>query len=106
MRKAAAKTTTELEDVEQSIIAETAKRQFIWATANLGGRLAITVVVPIVAGVKLDEHFHSAPSLTLGGFFIAVAAGCAAVWSTVKEVNAAQASEEANTKRRKPKRVK
>lgn len=95
MKKAAGRTTTELEDVEQSIIALNAKRQFLWATANLGGRLAITVVIPIVSGVKLDEHFKSEPWFTLLGLLVAAVAGCAAVWSTVQQVNRQQAEDEA-----------
>jgi hypothetical protein len=102
MKKAAGKTTTELESVEQEMIALNARSQFLAATANMGFRLAITVVIPIVLGVKLDEHFHSAPSYTLTGLFLAAAAGSAAVWSTVKQVNQQQVDEtNANSKRRR-----
>jgi F0F1-type ATP synthase assembly protein I len=103
MRKAAAK-TTELDDVEQKLVALNAKSQFLAATTNMGFRLAITVVIPIVVGVKLDERFHSAPSMTLAGIFIAAGAGSAAVWSTIKEVNRQQAAEEAESKTRRAKK--
>ena len=103
MGKAAAskKTTTADDQVQQYMDALTAKRQFVTATANMGWRLAITVVIPIVAGVKIDEHFHSSPSYTLTGCILAAAAGSAAVWSTIKEVQKEQAEEE---KMNKPKR--
>lgn len=82
--------------VEDLLLKQAAKTQFLTSTANLGWRLAITVVIPLVAGVKLDEKFNSSPSWTLTGMFIAVAAGCAAVWATIKEVNKQQAEAENN----------
>lgn len=93
MRKAAGKTTN-IDDVEQKLAAQIAKRQFLSATSNMGWRLAFTVVIPIVAAVKADEHFHTSPSFTLLGLMIAATAGCAAVWATVKEVTREQAEDE------------
>ncbi len=101
MGKAAAKviTTTQIDPVnakvEQAAAAFGAKQQFISSTFNMGWRLAITVVVPIVAGVKIDEHFRSSPSFTLVGLMLAVVAGSAAVWTTIKQVNQQQASDAA-----------
>ncbi|MES2971244.1 MAG: AtpZ/AtpI family protein [Patescibacteria group bacterium] len=99
MRKAAAKTTS-IDSLEQNIIALSAKRQFLAATTNMGFRLAVTVVIPIVAGVKIDERFKSAPSFTLLGLMIATVAGCAAVWATIKEVNQEQAEQDSKSKKR------
>lgn len=90
MRKGAGKTTG-IDGVEQKLAAQIAKRQFIAATSNMGWRLAITVIIPIVAGVKIDEYINTSPSFTLLGLMIAAAAGCAAVWATVKEVSREQA---------------
>lgn len=96
MKKAAAQrdeTTTaaqdELDRKLQSINTR-AKQQFFGATFTLGWRLAITVLIPLIAGIKLDQHFHTSPSYTLAGFMIAAAAGASAVWSTVKEVDKEQ----------------
>ena len=94
MRKAAGKTTS-IDDVEQNLAAQMAKRQFLAATSNMGWRLAMTVVIPIVGGVKADEYFKTSPSFTLLGLMIAATAGCAAVWATVKEVTREQAGTEA-----------
>ncbi len=105
MKKAAAKremtTTVAHDEVEEFLNVQAAKSQFMFATANMGFRLAVTVVVPIVAGVKLDEHFHSAPSLTLTGLFIAVGAGASAVWATIKQVNEEQAKADAEAAKQK-----
>ena len=103
MRKAAAKTTN-LEDMERNIIALSAKRQFLAATTNMGFRLAVTVVIPIVAGVKIDERYHTSPSFTLLGLMLAAFAGCAAVWGTIKEVNQQQL--ELDTTRKRERRIK
>lgn len=92
MGKAAAKrgmTTTPATDELDTRLAEiNARALFVGATVNLGWRLAITVVVPLVAGVKLDDRFGTEPWLTLAGLTLAVFAGTAAVWATVKEANA------------------
>ena len=98
MRKAAAKVTTTIDPVDAKI--EQASRmlagqQLMGASLNMGWRLAVTVVVPIVGGVKIDEHFHTSPSYTLVGLMLAAVAGSAAVWTTIKQVNKEQADEEA-----------
>lgn len=103
-RAAAKKTTTTIEsELQQIADMQTARSQFLSATLNMGWRLAITVVIPIVLGVKLDERFNTAPSLTLLGLFIATTAGCMAVWSTIQEINKEQA-EEAKVKKVKGRR--
>ena len=104
MRKAARKTTN-IDTMEQNLAATVAKRQFIAATSNMGWRLAVTVIVPIVGGVKLDDYFNTTPSFTLLGLMLATVAGCAAVWATVKEVNREQAENVVVKTKRRVKRV-
>jgi F0F1-type ATP synthase assembly protein I len=97
-KQAAKKTTSQgvlEDDLDQIAASMAARQQFMSSALNMSWRLAVTVVVPIVAGVKLDEHFKSAPSLTLLGFMIAAVAGCVAVWGTIKELNKEQAEEDA-----------
>lgn len=98
-KKSAAKQTTGIDDVERSLLELQAKKQFFSASLTMGWRLAVTVVIPIVVGVKLDERYDSAPSLTFLGLIIAGVAGCTVVWSSVKEVNQEQA--ELATKRKR-----
>lgn len=104
MRKAAGKTTN-VDNVEQNLAALAAKRQFLAATSNMGWRLALTVVIPIVGGVKIDEHFKTSPSFTLLGLMFAAAAGSAAVWATVKQVTREQAEDESQKSKRRIKHV-
>lgn len=104
MRKAAAKTTN-IEDMEQSLAALAAKRQFLAATSNMGWRLAVTVVIPIVVGVKVDEHYKTSPSFTLLGLTLAAVAGCAAVWATIKQINREQAQVVSTKSKRRIKSV-
>jgi F0F1-type ATP synthase assembly protein I len=107
MKQTAAKRQTTRVPVDDTLdhyaedLAGTAKRQFVGATMNMGVRLAVTVVVPIVLGVKIDEHFKTSPSFTLLGIMVATVAGCVAVWSTIKEVNKEQADQEAEQKQSK-----
>jgi F0F1-type ATP synthase assembly protein I len=104
VKKAAAgrsKTTTTADgDIEQYMDAINSRRLFLGATLNMSWRLALTVLIPTIGGVWLDRKFGTAPSFTLTGFFLAIAGGCAAVWSTVKEVNELQAEEDNKKKPR------
>ena len=77
-----------------------AKQKFIAATLNLSWRLALTVLIPLLAGIWLDKKFDSAPSYTITGFMLAIVFGCMAVWQTVKEVNQLQAEEENKGKKK------
>lgn len=94
MKKGAANQNTPSDDELQRMMAVVeAKNRFFASTLGMGWRLAITILVPLLAGVKLDQHFKTTPSLTLTGFMFAIAGGAAVVWNTVKEVNADQAAD-------------
>ncbi|MCA9323826.1 AtpZ/AtpI family protein [Candidatus Saccharibacteria bacterium] len=106
MKQAAAEDTTTSTDVideEMQRLASVmdARQQFLVSTADMSWRLAITVVVPIVAGVKLDDYFNTSPSLTLLGFMVAAAGGSAVVWRTVKNLNTEQAESSKKSHRSK-----
>jgi F0F1-type ATP synthase assembly protein I len=45
---------------------------FISAALDMSWRLAIVVLVPIIGGFKLDQHFNTAPKLTVVGFLLAL----------------------------------
>ncbi len=47
---------------------------FYMTVLNMSWQLAIGVIVPIVGGYKLDEHFGTKPWLTVAGFVIAAGA--------------------------------
>ena len=63
-----------------------ARNMFYAATVSMGWQLAVTVLVPVFIGVKLDDHFNSAPSYTLAALFIAAGGACYVVWKTIKQV--------------------
>ncbi len=103
MSKAAAKrkTTTVDDDLQQIFDAQVAKTQFVGATLNLSWRLALTVLIPLVGGIKVDERFNTSPSFTLAGLILASVGACIAIWSTVQEVNNLQAEEAKKGKKKK-----
>lgn len=103
MKRAAAKkkTTTVDDDLQRLADAQAAKTQFIGATVNLSWRLALTVLIPVLGGVAIDNKFDTAPSFTLAGLMIATVFACMAIWQTVQEVNREQEQESKNNKRRK-----
>jgi F0F1-type ATP synthase assembly protein I len=110
MGKAAAKlkTTTTENDAQEYIDVFAAKSKFFAATLNMGWRLALTVLIPLVAGIKLDQRFKTSPSYTLAGFMLAIAGGAIVVWKSVKEVTEEQIemdAEEALAKKKKGSKV-
>lgn len=84
------KSDTSIDPVEaklKQVSASVAKRQFVSVVFDMGWRLAVAVIVPLVLGVKADEHFNSSPLYTLLGMLLAAALGSVTVWNSVKSVN-------------------
>lgn len=81
-------------DIQRALDVFNAKQKFFTSALNMSWQLALTVVIPVVGGVKLDQRFDSAPSLTLAGFFLAAFAACVVVWNTVRDLNNSQAEED------------
>lgn len=71
-----------------------ARKSFIATAMNMGWQLAITVIVPVIIGVKLDDHFHTAPSYTLAALILAAGGAVWVVMSTLKQVSRDQLAEE------------
>jgi hypothetical protein len=94
MKKAAAKrdmtTTATQSEIDRYEAIMTAKQQFVGAAMDMGWRLALTVVIPVIVGVKLDDRFHTTPSYTLTALFIAVGGASVVIWQTIKQVNKEQ----------------
>ncbi len=86
-------TTIAQDDIEQFEAAMFARQKFIGATINLSWRLALTVLIPLIAGIQLDKKLDSSPSFVITGFMLAIVFGCMTVWQAVKEVNKSQAEE-------------
>ena len=90
MKKAAGRKTTTIEDVERSLAVSGARKDFMNAALNMGWQLALTILVPVFIGAKLDNHFHSSPSYTLTALFIAIGLAGGVVARTLKEVTKEQ----------------
>lgn len=104
MSKAAAKKTTTVDDeLQQMLDSQASKTQFFGATLNLSWRLALTVLIPIFIGLKIDDKFNTKPSFVLLGFMIAVAGSCYTIWTTVNEVNQLQAEQEKKGRKKRAK---
>jgi F0F1-type ATP synthase assembly protein I len=102
MKRAAAKkkTTTVDDDLQRLAETQAAKTQFVGATVNLSWRLALTVLIPLLGGIAIDNKFDTSPSFTLAGLMIAVVLACMAIWQTVQEVNKEQAEAESKNNKR------
>lgn len=83
------------EDIVQGrLSALSAKRQFISTAMNMGWQLAGAVLLPVIIGVKLDDHFKTTPSYTLVSLFLACGGAVGIVWGTIKQVGEDQAEED------------
>lgn len=103
---AASKKTTTAEDVTKKYLSSfDVQNRFFAATLGMGWRMAITVLVPLIAGIQVDKHFKSSPSYTLAGFMIAVAGAVAVVANSVKEVNQEQADMDKEANKSKVKKA-
>lgn len=87
-------TTTAQYDVERSAAIFQARQQFVSTAINMGWQLALTVIVPVIIGVKLDDKFDSTPSYTLAALVVATGCASAVVWNTLKQVSKSQAQKE------------
>jgi len=88
--KQATPSTSGAKDVAQSLNIAAARQQFFDAAINMGWQLAVTIIVPVIIGVKLDDHYHTTPAWTLGALFLAVAMACAVVGKTMHGITLAQ----------------
>jgi F0F1-type ATP synthase assembly protein I len=80
-----------IEDMERNMVVMAARQDFMNAAFSMGWQLALTILVPVFIGVKLDDRFDSAPSYTLAALFLAIGMGAWVVWRTIKEINTSQA---------------
>ncbi len=86
------KTTASSEDdVQRYLAIFDARQQFVSAALSMGWQLAITILVPVFIGVKIDAHFKTAPSYTLAALFLAIGGAIMVVAQTIKQVNESQA---------------
>lgn len=84
-------------DIERSLAVLAARKQFVSAAMNMGWQLALTVIISVIVGVKIDEHFNSSPSYTLAALVIACGGVIAVIRTTIKQVNREQADNENNS---------
>lgn len=89
------------DDIERSLAVFAAKRQFISSALTMGWQMAGMVIIPVFIGVRLDDHFDSAPSYTLVALFLAIAGAVMIVRNTVQQVNRDQAEAEAEAAQNK-----
>jgi F0F1-type ATP synthase assembly protein I len=104
-RKNARKSKVETDPTQDYFDAFNAKQRFIGSVLNMGWRMAVTFIIPVIIGTWLDRRFDTSPSYTIAGIFVAVAGSVMVVWNTVKEVNAETAEMEKKSRKRKPKHV-
>jgi len=68
------------EKKQPSVSAANPRRDFYLAATNMSWQLAIVVLLPIVGGFKLDEHWHSLPLWTFVGFALAMVGMGVVLW--------------------------
>ncbi len=61
--------------------------QFVGMAVDMGWRLAVVVLVPIVGGYELDQVLKTSPWLTALGFLIALGGTALIFWKTLQAGN-------------------
>ncbi len=74
-------------DIERYESTLNAKQLFYSSVLDMGWRLAVVVIVPIVIGVKLDDRYNTTPSWTLTALILAAFGAVMVVSKSVKEAN-------------------
>ncbi len=73
--------------VSQSGQSINARGQFVGMALNMSWQLAIAVLVPILAGVKLDKALRSGYTFTYVGLGLALIGSVAVMWRTMQAAN-------------------
>ena len=60
---------------------------FVSMALDMSWRLAIVVLIPIIGGFELDQHFSVAPLWTITGFLLAMVGMAAVMWQTLQAAN-------------------
>ncbi|MEO6761465.1 MAG: AtpZ/AtpI family protein [Candidatus Saccharimonadales bacterium] len=60
---------------------------FLTMAIDMSWRLAVSVLIPVIGGHYLDEHFNKTPLLTLLGMVVALALSAAVIWRALKMAN-------------------
>ncbi|HSW37080.1 MAG TPA: AtpZ/AtpI family protein [Candidatus Saccharimonadales bacterium] len=82
------------DELDRSLAVFAARKQFLSAAMNMGWQLAGAVIIPVIIGVKLDDHFRTTPSYTLAALFLAAGGVVMIVRSTINQVRREQANTE------------
>lgn len=65
---------------------------FISMALDMTWRLAAAILIPILGGFELDQHFDTAPSFTIVGFVLAMGGMALVLWQTLQTANQLEAS--------------
>ncbi|MDL2342117.1 MAG: AtpZ/AtpI family protein [Patescibacteria group bacterium] len=63
------------------------QKLFVGTMLSMSWQMAIAVLVPTVGGYQLDNHFKTAPYLTLIGLTLAVVGSVLIIRNALKELN-------------------
>ncbi|HVW23553.1 MAG TPA: AtpZ/AtpI family protein [Candidatus Saccharimonadales bacterium] len=66
---------------------DSASAVFISMAVDMTWRLAIAIMVPIVGGYELDQHFNTSPTLSIIGFIVAMGLTGYIMWQTLQKAN-------------------
>lgn len=75
------------DEIDKSLAVFAAQKAFVTNSITMGWQLAITILVPVFIGVRLDSHYNTAPSYTLAALFLSIGMSVAVVYRTIKQVN-------------------
>jgi len=84
--KAASKTTSVEQDAQSLISVFEARKLFLTSTIDMSWKLALSIILPLGLGIKLDKTYDTEPLFIFVGLVIGVIAGGLVVWKSVQNV--------------------
>ena len=78
---------------------ESPQSVFVVMALDMGWRLAIVVLVPVVGGFELDTHLGTTPLLTVIGFILAMVGSGFVMWQTLQTANSRPVTTKSSAKK-------
>jgi len=81
--------SSNVSEIDDLLLSKGSKAVFYTKILGLGWRLAVTLLLPIFAGLWIDNRLHTYPSMTISAFFVAIFASGLYIYKTYQDLSIA-----------------
>lgn len=87
-------TSSKIEEAFDSTAKQMAGQQIIGGLINVGWRLAVAVLIPIMIGIQIDKGSGKDSTNTFGGFVLAICLALYIIYKEYQQIQRDQSSQE------------